>query len=237
MTYQAILFDLDDTLYSLPGCEAQALQRTVDSAGLQPVLAADFVDTYATISSQYWAARMAGGGTQYTREQVIELSWRGFLTHFGLDTGISTALAEQFWMEFCRSSALNPGAAAVLQRLSETYRLGMITNGYSDSQRGRLEAAGLRDVFDPLLISEEAGAAKPDARIFEMALAQLGLPPEEALYVGDSVSHDREGCLRAGIDFCHYCSGLKSCDEPPDARYRISELTDLFALLLPRLTP
>ena len=31
----------------------------------------------------------------------------------------------------------------------------MITNGYSDSQRGRLEAAGLLDLFDPLLISEE----------------------------------------------------------------------------------
>ena len=56
--------------------------------------------------------------------------------------------------------ALNPGAKAVLQRLSETYRLGMITNGYSDSQRGRLGAARLLDVFDPLLISEEVGVAQ-----------------------------------------------------------------------------
>ena len=81
----------------------------------------------------------------------------------------------------------------------------MITNGYSNSQRGRLKAAGLLRLFNPLLISEEVGVAKPDALIFEMALTQLELRPEAVLYVGDSINHDREGCLRAGIDFCHYC--------------------------------
>ena len=235
--HQAILFDLDDTLFSLRGCEAQALRRTLDHAGLLTAMPARYIESYATISSGYWAARAADGTETYTREDVVELSWRDFLSAHDLDLSRSAELAQRFWTEFCRSSALNPGAEAVLQRLSKTYRLGMITNGYSDSQRGRLAAAGLLDLFDPLLISEEVGVAKPDLRIFELALTKLELDPAEVLYVGDSISHDRAGCLRAGIDFCHYYPGHEAVAELPDARYRIAELTDLTSLLLPDLTP
>ena len=228
--YQAILFDLDDTLFSLAGCEAQALRRTLDSAGLLSALPGNFAGTYAAISSGYWAAGAADG---YAREQVIALSWRDFLARYELDTSLSAGLAERFWTEFCCSSALNPGAEEVLQRLATGYRIGMITNGYSDSQRGRLAAAGLLDVFAPLLISEEVGVAKPDALIFEMALTQLELRPEAVLYVGDSISHDREGCLRAGIDFCHYCPTPSKSDALPSAKFRIAEFTELIPILLP----
>ena len=235
--YRALLFDLDDTLFSLRGCEAQALQRTLEDAGLREGLPADCIQAFASISARYWAARTADGYTQYSREEVLQRTWRDFLSLYGLDASLSAGLAEQFWIAFCRASALNPGAAEVLKSLSPHYRLGMITNGHSDSQRGRLEAAGLLEVFDPLLISEEVGAAKPDVRIFEVALEQLSLPPKAVLYIGDSISHDREGCLRAGIDFCHYCPGWRAVDELPDARYRITALTDLVAILRPDLTP
>ncbi|MCY3780366.1 MAG: HAD-IA family hydrolase [Chloroflexi bacterium] len=229
--YQAILFDLDDTLFSLRGCEAQALQRTLDGVGLMSALPADFTDRYAAISSGYWAARSSDGTAQYTRNEILELSWRDFLSQQDLEAGRSTELAGMYWTKFCRSSALNPGAEEVLRRLSESYRLGMITNGYSDSQRGRLQAAGLLDVFNPLLVSEEAGVEKPDARIFEMALTKLGLPSEAVLYVGDSISHDREGCRRAGIDFCHYCPDRQGSNLP-SVKYRIGHLRELIPLLL-----
>ena len=235
--YRAILCDLDDTLFSLHGCEAEALHRTLDEAGLLARLPPDFSVLYAAISSRYWAARSTDGYTQYTRESVIELSWRDFLSLQGLSVEKSERLAAQFWQEFCRSSALNPGAEEVLRELSTAYRLGMITNGYSDSQRGRLEAAGLLDVFDPLLISEEVGVAKPAGRIFEMALSHLRLPPEAVLYVGDSISHDYQGCRAAGIDFCHYCPGWRDTDDLPHVQFRVVELTDLIPLLLPNVTP
>ena len=234
---QAILFDLDDTLFSLRGCEAQALRRTLDDARLLTAMPANYNESYATISSGYWASRSTDLTTKYTREDVVELSWRDFLSAHDLDESLSAELAQRYWTEFCRADALNPGAKALLQCLSPHYRLGMITNGYSDSQRGRLGAAGLLEVFDPLLISEEVGVAKPDVRIFKMALTHLGLPPEAVLYVGDSISHDREGCLRAGIDFCHYCPSLKKAGDLPQVKFRVAELTDLISLLLPNVTP
>ena len=230
---QAILFDLDDTLMSLAGCEAQALRRTVRAAGLASALPAGYVAVYARISSAQWAASSGGGFTLRGREQAVEGSWRDFLAHYGLDAASTPDLAERFWDEFCRSSALNPGAEMVVARLAEAYRLGMITNGYSDSQRGRLAAAGWHGVFSPLLISEEVGLQKPDARIFEMALKELDLPASAALFVGDSLSHDREGCLRAGIDFCHYCPGPANQTQLPAVTGRISDLRELLPLLLP----
>ncbi len=231
MIYQAILFDLDDTLFSLRGCEAAALHRTLESAGLLQRCPPDFAEHYAAISARYWAARSADGYTQYTRESVIELSWRDFLSQQGLADEKAQPLAAQFWQEFCRSSALNPAAEEVLRELSTAYRLGMITNGYGDSQRGRLAAAGLLNIFDPLLISEEVGVAKPDVGIFELALSHLRLPREAVLYVGDSISHDGEGCRRAGIDFCHYCPRMDLDNELPDVPYRIAKLTELPIML------
>ncbi|MCE2471906.1 MAG: HAD family hydrolase [Anaerolineae bacterium] len=93
---------------------------------------------------------------------------------------------------------------------------------------------GWSDRFDPLLISEEVGLAKPDGRIFEMALEQLEFGPEEVLYVGDSLSHDREGCLRAGISFCHFCPGAVHDLSLPSVKYRIGLLSELASLLLPK---
>ena len=229
---KAILFDLDDTLFSLRGCEAQALRRTLSGAGMQAMMPADFSQRYAKISSGYWAARDADDDSQYTRDQVIELSWRDFLASLNLDLSRAPELAKAFWAAFCAANALNPGARETVDSLAEHFRLGMITNGYSDSQRGRLAAAGWRDRFDPLLISEEVGLAKPDARIFEMALERLELGAEEVMYVGDSLSHDREGCLRAGLRFCHYCPDWRRDAPLPTLGCQISQLSQLAPLLL-----
>ena len=101
--YSAILFDLDDTLFSLRGCEALALRRTLDYAGLLIAMPASYIESYATISSGYWAARSNDHTTTYTREDVVELSWRDFLSAHDLDASRSAELAKRFWMEFCRS--------------------------------------------------------------------------------------------------------------------------------------
>ena len=99
---------------------------------------------------------------------------------------------------------MNPGAREVLTCIRGHYKLGLITNGDTDAQRGRLQATGLAPFFDAVLISDEAGCAKPDPRIFAIALDALGVSAPEALFVGDSIEHDYEGAQNAGIDFCYY---------------------------------
>ena len=229
--YEAILFNLDDTLISLSGCEAAALQRTLRNSALADTLPADFTEVsaaYAKASATYWRQRAA---LDITREQVLEFAFREFLAQIVADIALADALAQQFWVEFCRSAVFNPGARETLRRLSESYRLGVITNGYIDSQRGRLEATEMTMMFEVILISEEVGIAKPDLCIFNLALSRLELPPEAVLYVGDSIAHDYQGARAAGIDFCHYCPNPLNDMGLQPVKFRISRLAELLDLL------
>ena len=87
----------------------------------------------------------------------------------------------------------------VLAVLKTRYRLGVITNGPSDLQRTKLARSGLDAWFPVQVISREVGVAKPDPRIFAIALERLGVTAAEAVYVGDSPKHDIEGAHASGI--------------------------------------
>jgi FMN phosphatase YigB (HAD superfamily) len=63
-----------------------------------------------------------------------------------------------------------------------------------------LEAAGLRHLFDVVIDSTLAGVEKPDPRIFQAALEQLGVNPDEVIYVGDLYEIDVLGARAAGIE-------------------------------------
>lgn len=78
-------------------------------------------------------------------------------------------------------------------------RLGLVTNGPSGRQRKRAAALGIDGWFDVWVISEEVGSAKPDRRVFEMALARAGAQPADAVMVGDDPWTDVLGAKGAGI--------------------------------------
>jgi putative hydrolase of the HAD superfamily len=78
-------------------------------------------------------------------------------------------------------------------------RLGVVSNSDGRVEQA-LQAAGLREYFDAVIDSALIGIEKPDARIFQAALAALGVAPEEALYIGDLYEVDIVGARRAGIE-------------------------------------
>lgn len=62
-----------------------------------------------------------------------------------------------------------------------------------------LEKLGLANMLDFIVTSKEAGANKPDKKIFDYALSMAGTPPEEAAFVGDQYSIDVLGAEAAGL--------------------------------------
>ncbi len=62
-----------------------------------------------------------------------------------------------------------------------------------------LARTGLDALVDAVVTSAEFGAAKPDRRIFDHALALAGVPARDAQHVGDDVEADVEGARAAGI--------------------------------------
>ena len=86
-----------------------------------------------------------------------------------------------------------------LEQLNKKYRLGIITNGSSYSQRLKIRNCHIEDYFEHIIISEEVGVKKPDKGIFLLTCDLFGLKPEECLYVGDTFSNDIYGALNAGM--------------------------------------
>ena len=202
--YTAILFDLDGTLIDFDACVRDALRAAFAELGYEvsnEQLWAEIQAASAEAGALHWGQQSALG---WTRAQVMEAVMRDTLAALGAETEHPEVPANRYWARFCKTTHLNPGAIETLERLQGRFKLGLVTNGETDSQRGRLHATGLERFFDAVLISDEAGCAKPDPRIFALALAELGVAAEGALYVGDSLEHDYAGAQAAGIAFCYY---------------------------------
>ena len=93
-----------------------------------------------------------------------------------------------------------PEALAALTTMG--YRLSVISNADGRVEQ-ELNKAGLRQYFDRVFDSHIVGFAKPDVRLFQHALAQLGLLAEQCLYVGDVYHIDVLGANRSGIAAVH----------------------------------
>lgn len=89
------------------------------------------------------------------------------------------------------------GSVEALARLREHgYRIGIITNGQIQDQTEKAKAIGILHLVDRIITSEEAGHRKPDRRIFQYAMEQLGTNAWEKTYmIGDSVDYDIRGAL------------------------------------------
>jgi HAD superfamily hydrolase (TIGR01549 family) len=96
---------------------------------------------------------------------------------------------------------LMPDAHSVLQELQRrSLQLGMISNASDKDDVNRLiDAADLRDYFNPILISAEFGRRKPDPSLFNAVLQAWSLPPDEVVMIGDTLSHDILGAQRTGL--------------------------------------
>jgi putative hydrolase of the HAD superfamily len=78
-------------------------------------------------------------------------------------------------------------------------KIGIVSNGRSVKQWEKIIRLGLQHFFHTVVISEEVGFEKPDPKIFELALKELGVKPEEAAYVGDSSELDVLGANAAKL--------------------------------------
>ncbi|GAF06117.1 2-haloalkanoic acid dehalogenase [Paenibacillus pini JCM 16418] len=91
-------------------------------------------------------------------------------------------------------------AKEVVTVLRKKYKTGLITNGKTNIQYGKIDQIGMRNDFDIIIVSEEAGVKKPDPSIFEMACTALDVRSEECIYIGDHPMNDIEGAFRAGME-------------------------------------
>ena len=129
---------------------------------------------------------------------------------------------------------LEPPTRALLEDLQEAgVPTAIVTNGGTTMQNSKIDGSGLRGLVDAVVISEEAGVAKPDPRIFERALAAIRAATEETLFVGDSPEADILGAKGMGIRsaWLHGGREWKYDDQRPD--YILDDVSDVRSIVFP----
>jgi len=101
-------------------------------------------------------------------------------------------------------------------------RLGVISN-WDERLRGLLARLRLAERFEVIVVSCEAGCAKPSVKIFERAVAAFGVPAESVLHVGDSPEMDVAGAQAAGMQAARIWRGADKRQQ--GVMFSLTELT------------
>lgn len=189
---QALLFDLDDTLWPI-GPVIAAAEHTV-FAWLQRhaprVAARHSIESLRAARMELLAREPA------YRVDLGALRRAGLLAAFA-EAGEDAALVAGAMAQFVAArNAVLPYADVLpgLAKLRGRYLLGTVSNGNAD-----LRAIGLDHHFAVSLAAHEHGSAKPDPAMFLAACSRLGVAPAAAVYVGDDVLLDVRGAQQAGL--------------------------------------
>ena len=183
--WQAVVFDLDDTLYP---------EREYVRGGFRAV--------------GRWASEALGEAPQDAADELWALFESGarkdtfdrWLRTRGLETEPHRAAMINAYRRHRPSLAPYPDVVPALSALRGRVRLGLITEGRRDAQLAKLEALALEPWFDKIVVmgEEERADWKPSRVPFDRWLEGGDVPPDAALYVGDNPAKDFRGARGAG---------------------------------------
>lgn len=203
MKYKDLFIDFDDTLYDTHGNAVIALGETFEWYHLERYFddPQKFYDAYWCANIDLWSRYSKG---EISRDYLIVERFRRPLSEgrgMEVTEKLCLEMSDRF-LDFCASkSGVIDGAHEVIAYLKgRGYRMHMTSNGFHEVQYRKLAACGMRDCFDTIILSEDAGANKPSQVYFEYALRMSGAQRETTLMIGDNLQTDILGALNAGID-------------------------------------
>jgi putative hydrolase of the HAD superfamily len=195
---KALLFDFGGTLAFL---DFELLAREFSREGRKlDALALEHAEYAGRAAIDRHLMSVPGKQADYA---AYEHFFRGWMTAAGIPEEEFRECAAKFGAihrEATLWRVVRPGTFEALEAFkSAGYRLGIVSNA-----EGQVEADakrfGLAPYFDVIIDSQVVGVAKPDPRIFQIALERLGAGPDEVRFAGDIYSIDVEGARAAGIE-------------------------------------
>lgn len=197
-----IYFDIDDTILDHKTAQNNALRYVFETfpcfAGTEFDL---FSRTYARINTGLWKQYSLGA---IDRDSLQRLRFSESIRETGVDHSQAEEIGNTYMQAYRNEWTWIDGAKEALTDLSSTYKLGFITNGFSETQKLKAESFGLSDFSEHIIISEDVGHLKPSPEIFAHAEQISGSKGEQVLYVGDNFMSDIQGGNSAGWQTAWY---------------------------------
>jgi putative hydrolase of the HAD superfamily len=183
--WQAIVFDLDDTLYS---------ERDYVLSGFQAIAA------WAETSSRIPASEAFQELKSLFDRGVRGDTFDRWLRQRKLPPDLVSTLVSTY-RQHSPAIKPDPDAREVLEALQKQYRLALVSDGYLEVQKAKLTALGLERFFEAIVFSDELGRDhwKPSQLPFTTAAKLLRLQPAEMLYVADNPVKDFLGARQLGM--------------------------------------
>ena len=242
MPYTSVFFDLFDTLVHfqrdrLPEIEIGGKTVRSTAGHLHTVLAAHAPEVtlercYAALLASWQEAerlRAIDHREVTARERFADFFRRLALDPAELPAGLDVALIDAHRRELAKAATFPVHHRPLLERLAQDYRLAVVSNfDYSPTALTILDAAGVRELFAAIVVSDEVGWRKPRADIFEEALRRTGAERRGTLFVGDRADIDVIGALGVGMDVAWVNPGREPL--PPGVPAPVYEIRDLAEL-------
>ena len=177
-----------------------------DDRGPRQRLAARLGMTYDQLSSLVFdseSALQATLGKITTQEH-----WEALRNELGLSQDDHANLPLDFW----GGDVLDQELVDYIRALRPDYKTSLISNAWDDLRQVLEYTWKIADVFDEIIISAEVGVAKPDPRIYQIALERLAVAPQQAVFVDDFPANIA-GARAVGMHAIHFKNSLQARKE------------------------
>ena len=191
---KAVLWDLDDTLYSRLGTARQLFPKM-----FARLLYRDKSDSFLETAADYILTQIPRNKTMHP-DAFVALGEK-----YPFDIPLDFSACTDYYYSHYRSLMTPfPQQLEVIRQLRAMgIKNAIVTNitpELLEMQKKKVEALGIAELFDRIVYSAELGIHKPDRGIFDFAAGQLGVANDACLFVGDDPHSDIAGALNAGME-------------------------------------
>ena len=199
---KAIIFDLDDTLYSYNKLNEQGINEicnyTCEKLKIEKEKFYEAFDkAKKDVKTTLGDVASSHNRLLYCQKTLENLNENPF--------SIALEMYEVYWQYILKNMKLNANVLEVLEFCKlKKIKIGVCTDLTVHIQHRKIRKLGINEYVDAIVTSEEVGVEKPNFKMYNKILEKLDVTPGEVLFVGDSLKKDVLGSMEYGMKALWY---------------------------------
>ena len=230
MGYKHLFFDLDHTLWDYDKNAKETLEELyleLDIGKLSGFTKQHFVESFFIVNDRLWLWHDEGKiNKAFIRKYRFHEVFKSIEYE---NQELSQTINRKYVNQCPQKTNVIENAIEVLQYVSPTYKIHIITNGFKETQYIKLIGSGLIDYVDEVIISENVGMKKPDPGIYEYGMSKAKATKNESIMIGDNLKTDIQGAINCGIDQVYF--NPKQIRHNYEVTFEINKLDELMKIL------